>query len=113
MSGAFYDKSICLKRGRVDLVISSVKRENLCVRCNTEMQRTRIKECQSHPDQIRRLRAQLGPQIMLEGEWTRGIPRIQDGSHRLKLTGRCMRGGVDGEAQGADVSKSEQRGEPG
>ena len=31
-------------------------------------------------------KAQLGPQVILEGRSGKGSPRIKNGSHRLKLT---------------------------
>jgi hypothetical protein len=46
--------------------------------------------------------------VILEGRCAKGNPGIQDGSHRLKLTDGWVR---VGEAQGAEVSRGEQRGE--
>ena len=38
-------------------------------------------------------RAQLGPQVILEGRSGKGSPRIKNGSHRLKLADKMERGG--------------------
>lgn len=63
-------------------------------------------------------RAQLVPQVILEGRCAKGNPRIQDESHRLKLTDGWARvevrrrgSGSGGERRGAEVSRNEQRGE--
>jgi hypothetical protein len=39
-------------------------------------------------------KVQLGPPVIEEGEVRKGEPRIQDGSHHLKLTDRRARVGV-------------------
>jgi hypothetical protein len=49
--------------------------------------------------------------VILERRRAKGNLGIQDGSHRSKLTDRWARVGVDGEAQGAEVSRGEQKGE--